>query len=199
MRARKAKQDTKSTFPIASFTTSISNFLAVESAHLPSMMKGAAYGVAYAVVGEVKGAYTVVAIGKPFNDAYRYVDWLLTVPLLLLELVLVMGLPVDETRSLAWKLGVSSAVMVAFGYPGEISSDTTTRWIFWAIVMIPFLFVVGTLVVGLAPKKGKKGDKGDVDSQRLDTLLSAARYLTVFSWCTYPVIYCVKIFGVNSV
>jgi len=149
-------------------------------------------------VGEVKGAYTVVATGKPFNDAYRYVDWLLTVPLLLLELVLVMGLPADETRSLAWKLGVSSAVMVAFGYPGEISSDTTTRWIFWAIAMIPFLFVVGTLVVGLAPKKGKKGDKGDADSQRLDTLLSAARYLTVFSWCTYPVIYCVKTFGVNS-
>merc|ERR1711907_427171 len=28
----------------------------------------------------------------PFNDAYRYVDWLLTVPLLLIEIVLVMRL-----------------------------------------------------------------------------------------------------------
>ena len=28
--------------------------------------------------------------GVPFNDAYRYMDWLLTVPLLLMELVLVM-------------------------------------------------------------------------------------------------------------
>merc|ERR1711937_1057571 len=28
--------------------------------------------------------------GHPFNDAYRYVDWLLTVPLLLIEIVLVM-------------------------------------------------------------------------------------------------------------
>merc|ERR1719313_2023328 len=149
-------------------------------------------------VKQAGDSWAVAKRGTPFNDAYRYVDWLLTVPLLLLELVLVMGLPADETRSLAWKLGVSSAVMVAFGYPGEISSDTTTRWIFWAIAMIPFLFVVGTLVVGLAPKKGKKGDKGDADSQRLDTLIGAARYLTVFSWCTYPVIYCVKTFGVNS-
>merc|ERR1711953_1221207 len=28
--------------------------------------------------------------GVPFNDAYRYMDWLLTVPLLLIEILLVM-------------------------------------------------------------------------------------------------------------
>merc|ERR1711866_31357 len=30
--------------------------------------------------------------GVPFNDAYRYMDWLLTVPLLLIEILLVMKL-----------------------------------------------------------------------------------------------------------
>jgi len=150
----------------------------------------------YRIFDSWNGAYKVVG-GQvtgphaPFNDAYRYVDWLLTVPLLLTELVLVMGLPADETRSKAWQLGLASALMVALGYPGEISKDTTTRWIWWGLAMIPFLFVVGTLVVGLAPKKGKKGDN-------LDSLIGAARYLTVVSWCTYPVIYCVKTFGVNS-
>jgi bacteriorhodopsin len=39
---------------------------------------------------EVKGA-KVSETGVPFNDAYRYVDWLLTVPLLVAELILVMG------------------------------------------------------------------------------------------------------------
>ena len=33
-----------------------------------------------------------VATGQPFNDAYRYVDWLLTVPLLVAELVAVLAL-----------------------------------------------------------------------------------------------------------
>ena len=33
--------------------------------------------------------------GVPFNDAYRYMDWLLTVPLLLIEILLVMKLPDD--------------------------------------------------------------------------------------------------------
>merc|ERR1711994_1228413 len=34
--------------------------------------------------------------GVPFNDAYRYMDWLLTVPMLLMEIVLVMKLSSEE-------------------------------------------------------------------------------------------------------
>merc|ERR1711907_695558 len=36
------------------------------------------------------GSINYTPTGIPFNDAYRYVDWLLTVPLLLIEIVLVM-------------------------------------------------------------------------------------------------------------
>merc|ERR1719159_884958 len=61
------------------------------------------------------GDYAVSLTGAPFNDAYRYVDWILTVPLLLIELILVMGLPAEETVSKSWTLGVASAVMVALG------------------------------------------------------------------------------------
>ena len=35
--------------------------------------------------------------GVPFNDTYRYMDWLLTVPLLLIEILLAMKL--DEATS----------------------------------------------------------------------------------------------------
>merc|ERR1712194_671727 len=59
---------------------------------------------------------TVELSGQPFNDAYRYVDWLLTVPLLLMELILVMGLEPEETASLSLKLGVSSALVVGLGH-----------------------------------------------------------------------------------
>ena len=47
------------------------------------------------------------------SGRYRYVDWLLTVPLLLIELVLVMGLPAEETSKMTWRLGAASALMVA--------------------------------------------------------------------------------------
>merc|ERR1711988_803634 len=87
--------------------------------------------------------------GIAFNDAYRYVDWLLTVPLLLIEIVLVMRLPEAETFDRCWKLGVFSGLMIANGYPGETSGDASTRWFFWAASMCPFMYIVHTLFVGL--------------------------------------------------
>merc|ERR1712023_88047 len=87
--------------------------------------------------------------GIPFNDAYRYVDWLLTVPLLLIEIVLVMRLSESETFQRCLYLGVSSALMIANGYPGEVSGNPGTRWIFWFLSMVPFCYIVYTLFVGL--------------------------------------------------
>mmetsp|Transcript_3719 Transcript_3719/g.5721 ORF Transcript_3719/g.5721 Transcript_3719/m.5721 type:complete len:263 (-) Transcript_3719:94-882(-) len=136
----------------------------------------------------VNGSYEVTVSGTPFNDAYRYVDWLLTVPLLLVELILVMKLPQKETVCLAWTLGIASAVMVALGYPGEIQDDLSVRWFWWACAMVPFVYVVGTLVVGLGAATAKQPE-GVVD------LVSAARYLTAVSWLTYPFVYIIKNVG----
>merc|ERR1712054_191389 len=90
--------------------------------------------------------------GVPFNDAYRYMDWLLTVPLLLMEIVLVMKLPADEASSKCWTLGIFSALMIVSGYKGELvlEGDLAPRWISWSISMCFFLFVVYTLLIGLA-------------------------------------------------
>merc|ERR1712146_792465 len=72
-----------------------------------------------------------VLTGVPFNDAYRYMDWLLTVPLLLIEILLVMKLSPEEYSSKAWALGVGSALMIVSGYYGElvVTGDLTPRWV----------------------------------------------------------------------
>jgi len=143
---------------------------------------------AFDVSNKMGGDYTVTTSGNPFNDAYRYVDWLLTVPLLLIELILVMKLPREETVSLSWKLGVASAVMVALGYPGEIQDDLIVRWFWWACAMVPFCYVVATLVGGLNEATSKQPDS-------VKGLIVAARYLTVLSWLTYPFVYIIKSIG----
>jgi len=143
---------------------------------------------AFKVENSGGGDYSVTVSGAPFNDAYRYVDWLLTVPLLLIELILVMKLPKAETVALSWKLGLASALMVALGYPGEIQDDLSVRWFWWALAMVPFAYVVITLVAGLneATSKQPESVKG---------LVAAARYLTVVSWLTYPFVYIIKNIG----
>merc|ERR1712079_861035 len=102
----------------------------------------------YSAGGIVDGALDITApqlTGVPFNDAYRYMDWLLTVPLLLIEL--------DEAtfNAKAKSLGVGSALMIVSGYYGEltVTGDLTPRWICWFISMAFFLYIVQELLVGL--------------------------------------------------
>jgi len=139
----------------------------------------------YPVQDFPKGNYNCgyTASGAYYNDAYRYMDWLLTVPLLLMEIVLVMQLPDDQTFKQSALLGVSSAVMILLGYPGEVSDEHSTRWVFWALAMCPFIFIVYTLVVGLA-KVANDDEREDVA-----LLCKQACWWTVVSWCTYPIVY----------
>ena len=85
-----------------------------------------------------------------FNEAYRYVDWFLTVPLLLIETVAVMALAREEQRGLLFKLVPASALMIALGYPGEIATSTGTRVLWGVLSTIPFLYLLYVLFVELS-------------------------------------------------
>ncbi|MBC7505163.1 MAG: bacteriorhodopsin [Sandarakinorhabdus sp.] len=124
----------------------------------------------------------VTATGVGFNDAYRYVDWLLTVPLLLIELVLVMRLSAKETVSKSTTLGFAAALMIILGYPGEIAADNATRALWGTLSAIPFLFIVWQLFRGL-------GDAIEKQPESARGLIKQARLLTFASWGFYPIVY----------
>lgn len=126
------------------------------------------------------GVLTVT--GAAFNDAYRYVDWLLTVPLLLIELVLVLGLSRDETVSKSLKLGFAAALMIILGYPGEIADDNATRALWGTLASIPFLYIVYELFKGL-------GEAVNNQHESVRELVKKARLLTFASWGFYPIVY----------
>merc|ERR1719157_468442 len=98
--------------------------------------------------------------GVPFNDAYRYMDWLLTVPLLLIEILLVMKLDERTFNDKAKTLGVGSALMICSGYYGElvVTGDLTPRWACWFLSMVFFLYIVSELLVGLADATNLEAD-----------------------------------------
>ena len=91
----------------------------------------------------VNGVY--VPTGQPFNDAYRYVDWILTVPLLCAELVAVMNLKAGVRGPLMGRLVIAAVLMIGLGYPGEVSSDSTTRVIWGLLSTVPFLYILYAL------------------------------------------------------
>jgi bacteriorhodopsin len=136
--------------------------------------------------------------GLPFNDAYRYMDWLLTVPLLLMELVLVMDLSPEDTSSECLKLGVASALMIIAGYPGELvteQSDLGQRWKYWCFSMIPFMYVVYSLMSGL---NARANTVAKTSTPEITGLIRTACTVTVISWLTYPVVYIIPMVGVSG-
>lgn len=133
----------------------------------------------------------IVATGVPFNDAYRYVDWLLTVPLLLVELILVMRLSRADTWTKGFRLGALAAIMVILGYPGEIADDATTRWVWWALAMIPFLWIVYELFVGLKRSISEQ-------PENVRGLVNGARWLTVIAWSFYPIVFVFPMIGLTG-
>ena len=129
----------------------------------------------------VDGSY--VQDGAAFNEAYRYVDWFLTVPLLLAELVVVLKLAKDTTRSLLVRLIVAAVAMIALGYPGEIAAtDSAARTVFGILSTLPFLYILYVLFVELSRSLGRQ-------PVVVRKLVDGLRYILLITWGVYPLAY----------
>ena len=117
-----------------------------------------------------------------FNEAYRYVDWLLTVPLLLVEVIAVLALAKEVSRSLIMRLVPASAAMIALGYPGEISNDQNTQVLYGVLSTLPFLYILYVLFVEL----GKSLDR---QPEGVAATIGRLRLLLIATWGVYPISY----------
>lgn len=140
----------------------------------------------FSLVGET---YEETTAG--FNDAYRYVDWLLTVPLLVAELIAVLALSRKESNSLTLRLGVAAALMVALGYPGEVAESDGVRAIWGIAGTIPFLYILYVLFTELSSAIERQ-------PQEAKGLVKNARLVLLVTWCFYPIVYATPILGITG-
>jgi len=149
------------------------------------------------IFGSWEAAYVLeggnyVASGKPFNDAYRYVDWLLTVPLLVVELLLVMGLTGAKKEGMLTNMVIAAFLMIALGYPGELITDETSvmgmRGLWGFLSTLPFVYIVYTLWNELGAAAAEKEGKTAV-------LYKNIRLLLLATWGFYPIVYMAPFFG----
>ena len=137
-----------------------------------------------------RGTY-VQAAGQSFNEAYRYVDWLLTVPLLLTELVVVLALARKLQNSLLYRLIPASALMIGLGYPGEISGDNVVRNVFGLLSTIPFLYILYVLFVELTRSL-------DRQPEAVRNTVGGLRFLLLATWGVYPLAYIIPIYAPHA-
>ena len=82
--------------------------------------------------------YWVVEGSSP--TVYRYVDWLLTVPLQIVEFYLILAAITVVRSGLFWKLLVASIVMLLGGYLGE--TGVLNVWAGFVVGMLGWLFII---------------------------------------------------------
>jgi bacteriorhodopsin len=138
----------------------------------------------------MKNAVTIGTSQGSFNEAYRYVDWILTVPLLLVEVIAVLALAKEASKSLMQRLVVASSAMIILGYPGEISSNNGTKLTYFVLSMIPFIYILYVLFVELSKSL-------DRQPAGVGQAVGQLRVLLLVTWMVYPISYLIPMFSSN--
>jgi len=120
------------------------------------------------------------------NEGYRYADWLITVPLLVIELLIVLGVTADRRKKLMTSLVPATVLMIGLGYPGETSANETTKWTFWVLSMIPFLYILFTLNGELKAAKAR-------ETGAVSTSINNATKILLVTWLVYPISYLIPV------
>ena len=116
------------------------------------------------------------------NEGYRYADWLITVPLLVIELLIVLGVTAERRKKLMFSLVPATVLMIALGYPGEISSNDGTKWLYWVLAMLPFAYILWIL-------NGELKAAGTRETGAVSKAIKNATTVLLVTWMVYPIAY----------
>ena len=113
---------------------------------------------------------------------FRYVDWLLTVPLQIIEFYLILAAIAVVRAALFWKLMIASIVMLVFGFLGELGA--MSYWPAFAIGMAGWLYIIYEIFAGEASQISAAS--GTPASQYA---FNALRLIVTVGWAIYPIGY----------
>ena len=128
--------------------------------------------------------------GEPSSPTvFRYIDWLITVPLQIIEFYLILKVCTNVSSSLFWKLLVASLVMLGFGFAGEThvipeGEESSTPMIYGVIATLAWLYIIYEVFAGEAGKLN--ASSGNAAAQ---SAFGTIRLIVTFGWAIYPIGY----------
>ena len=112
---------------------------------------------------------------------FRYVDWIITVPLQIIEFYLILAAVGAVAGNVFWKLLGASLVMLIFGYLGEIGAMNV--WLAFAIGMAGWIYIIWAIFAGDAQEKLSEAPEG------VQSAFKAMRLIVLVGWSIYPLGY----------
>lgn len=113
---------------------------------------------------------------------FRYIDWLITVPLLMIEFYLILSAIAKVPQGVFWRLMVGTLVMLVGGYLGE--AGYIGVWPGFIIGMAGWAYILYEIFLGQA---------GKINAASAPPAVQAAfgtmRWIVTIGWAIYPVGY----------
>ena len=124
---------------------------------------------------------------------FRYIDWLITVPLQIIEFYLIVAAVTVVSAGIFWRLLIASIVMLVGGYLGE-----TGLWapsVGFAVGMIAWIYIIYEIFLG--ETAAANASSGNAASQ---SAFNTIKWIVTVGWAIYPVGYALGYFagGVNN-
>ena len=133
----------------------------------------------------MRGYYSdMIAAGKTALEAsptfFRYVDWLLTVPLMCVEFYLITK-KAGGKSSLLWKMILGSVIMLVTGYMGEANLGNPTLW--GTVSALAYFYIVYEVWLGDVKKLATSAGSAVASAN------TALGWFVLVGWAIYPLGY----------
>ncbi|MEN9965939.1 MAG: hypothetical protein RL416_96 [Pseudomonadota bacterium] len=113
---------------------------------------------------------------------YRYIDWLITVPLLMIEFYLILAAIAKVPVGVFWRLMIGTLVMLVGGYAGEAGYLSVMPA--FIIGMVGWFYILWEIFAGEASKINAAQAPKNVQSA-----FSLMRWIVTIGWAIYPLGY----------
>ncbi len=122
-----------------------------------------------------------VATGES-PTVYRYIDWLVTVPMQIVEFYLILAACTAVSLGVFWKLLGGSLVMLLGGYLGE--TGVVSEMVGFIVGMAGWVFIIYYIFVGEAAQI-----KDSAGNENLVMAFDGIKWIVTIGWAIYPIGY----------
>jgi bacteriorhodopsin len=154
---------------------------------------GLVTGVAFWHYMYMRGIWVDSYDGQSGNSptVFRYIDWLITVPLQIVEFYLILAAVTSVSARVFWRLLIASLVMLVGGYLGETKQMEAMPA--FVIGMAGWLYIIWEIFKGEASQINDAS--GNAASQQA---FKTIRAIVTFGWAIYPIGYYISYLGADA-
>ena len=165
--------------------SSVISVVVMTSAFLLLFIQKESWSSAFEFNGE---AYGVKPGADLFTNGYRYLNWLIDVPMLLIQILFVAEIAGADRARYMTRFTVSGALMILLGYVGQFYepgrlNENIAAWAIWGLLSTAFFIHVLILITQVI---GHGKSHMDGTPKRLFAAILPLFYI---SWWLYPIAY----------